>query len=130
MKSRLLIFLLERQRQFFAQGLVGGGFPGDFIGDFSVYKSIGENPFKIEFSHLSKNGYGKHKAGDGFFNSSTRLFAEKTITAKSTDFVIGGEYKKNEIGLQSVSPFFYDLNSQEAFGNFFCKKKFFTWIWI
>ena len=79
-------FSFGEAKTIFAQGLVGGGFPGDFIGDFSVYKSIGENPFKIEFSHFSKNGYGKHKAGDGFFNSSTRLFAEKTITAKKHRF--------------------------------------------
>lgn len=117
-------FSFGEAKSIFAQGLVGGGFPGDFIGDFSVYKSIGENPFKIEFSHLSKNGYGKHKAGDGFFDSKTRLFAEKTITAKNTDFIIGGEYKKNETGLQSASPFFYDLNSQEAFGNFSVRKNF------
>ena len=117
-------FSFEKAKTIFAQGLVGGGFPGDFIGDFSVYKSIGENPFKIEFSHLSNNSYGKHKAGDGFFDSNTRLFAEKTITVKNTDFIIGGEYKKKETGLQSVSPFFYDLNSQEAFGNFFVRKNF------
>ena len=117
-------FSFGEAKTIFAQGLVGVGFPGDFIGDFSVYKSIGENLFKIEFSHLSKNGYGKHKAGDGFFDSNTRLFAEKTITVKNTDFIIGGEYKKNETGLQSASLFFYDLNSQEAFGNFSVKKSF------
>lgn len=117
-------FSFGEAKSIFAQGLIGGGFPGDFIGDFSVYKSIGENPFKIEFSHLSKNGYGKHKAGDGFFDSSTNLFAEKTVTVENTDFIFSGSYKKNETGLQSRSPFFHGLNSQAAFGNFSIKKNF------
>lgn len=43
-------FLAGEHKNVYAQGLVGGGFPGDFIGDFSVYKASETDPFRIEFS--------------------------------------------------------------------------------
>ncbi len=109
-------FTFGENKNIFVQGLIGGGYPGDFIGDFSVYKSSGANPFKIEFSHLSRNGYGKHSAGNGFFDNGTRLFAEKTVGVYSSDLTFRGTYEKTGTGLQDVSTVFYDTNSQKMDG--------------
>ena len=42
-------FFTGENKNVYAQGLVGGGFPGDFIGDFSVFKDSNTDPFRIEF---------------------------------------------------------------------------------
>ena len=39
-------FFFGEKKNVYAQGILGGGFPGDFIGDFSVYKTSSSNPFK------------------------------------------------------------------------------------
>ncbi len=35
------------QRQIYAEGVIGGGYPAIFTGDFSVSKIFGDNPVKI-----------------------------------------------------------------------------------
>ncbi|MBQ0039146.1 MAG: hypothetical protein KBS64_01805 [Treponema sp.] len=107
-------FVSGDHKNVYAQGLVGGGFPGDFIGDFSVYKTEGTDPFRIDFSHFSRNGYGKHDGGDGFFDNGTKLYAEKSFRAMSSDFTIGGRYDRAGSGLQGKSDNFYDMNSQKV----------------
>ena len=37
----------------FIEGSVGGGYPGIFSGDFSVYRNEGAEPFSLKFSHLT-----------------------------------------------------------------------------
>lgn len=111
-------FFTGENKNVYAQGLVGGGFPGDFIGDFSVYKASNTDPFRIEFSHFSRNGYGKHTAADGFFDNGTKLYAEKSFRAIDSDFTFGGRYDKAGTGLQNENEHFYDLNSQKVSGVF------------
>ena len=110
-------FLAGEHKNVYAQGLVGGGFPGDFIGDFSVYKASETDPFRIEFSHFSRNGYGKNPAGKGYFDNGTKLYAEKTFQAISSDFTVSGKYDRSGTGLQERSSCFYDMNSQKVCGN-------------
>lgn len=111
-------FFTGENKNVYAQGLVGGGFPGDFIGDISVYKVSNVDPFRIDFSHFSRNGYGKHRAGNGFFDNGTKLYAEKSFRAISSDFTVGGRYDRSGTGLQGQSPNFHDLNSQKVTGCF------------
>ncbi|WP_407400389.1 hypothetical protein [Treponema sp.] len=107
-------FFSGENKNVYAQGLVGGGFPGDFIGEFSVYKASNSDPFRIEFSHFSRNGYGKHTAADGFFDNGTKLYAEKSFHAIDSDFTIGGRYDRAGTGLQGLNDHFYDMNSQKV----------------
>lgn len=111
-------FFTGENKNVYAQGLVGGGFPGDFIGDFSVFKDSNTDPFRIEFSHFSRNGYGKHTAGDGYFDNGTKLYAEKSFHAIESDLTIGGRYDRCCTGLQGLNAYFYDMNSQKVSGVF------------
>ncbi|MCQ2241102.1 hypothetical protein [Treponema sp.] len=111
-------FFSGDNKNVYAQGLVGGGFPGDFIGEFSVYKSSNTDPFRIEFSHFSRNGYGKHTAADGYFDNGTKLYAEKTFHAADSEFTFGGRYDRVGTGLQGLNDYFYDMNSQKVSGVF------------
>ena len=61
------------ERAVYAQGLLGAGYPGYFIGDFSIYKSSGDDPFLLQFTHTQSNGYGQKLAGDGFFDTDTTM---------------------------------------------------------
>ncbi|MDY4901670.1 MAG: hypothetical protein SO116_02205 [Treponema sp.] len=99
-------------KQIYAQGLIGGGFPGYFTGDFSVYKSSGAEPFLLRFSHLSQNGYGKHSARDGYFDSTTTLRGEKIFSVKNTMWNLSASYDRTTYGLQNKSPAFYEMNYQ------------------
>lgn len=109
-------FFFGEKKNVYAQGILGGGFPGDFIGDFSVYKTSSSNPFKIEFSHFSRNGYGKNTAGDGYFDNGTKLYAEKTFRVSGSDVSFAGKYDRAGTGLQERSQNFFDMTSQKVSG--------------
>src|SRR5574344_132949 len=96
----------------YAEGLIGAGYPGYFNGDFSIYKSSGDNPFKLQFSHVSANGYGTHAAADGFFDNNTALSGEKQITFKNTVFNLSASYDTMAHGMQSLSKCFFDNTKQ------------------
>src|SRR5574344_1671589 len=101
-------------RNVYAEGLIGGGYPGFFSGDFSVYKSSGDNPFRLRFSHESANGYGAHEAADGFFDSTTELSGNKQITFKNAVLNFGAAYNTITNGMQSLSPCFFDNTQQNV----------------
>lgn len=103
-------FSAASDRQIFARGVIGAGFPGFFIGDFSIYKSSGDNPFSLKFSHQSQDGYGKHDAVNGYFDRVTMLSGEKTITTKNFVFNFAASYDSSAYGLQEKSESFYDIN--------------------
>lgn len=111
-------FFSGENKNIYAKGIVGGGFPGDFIGDFSVYKSSNIDPFRIEFSHFSRNGYGKHSAADGYFDNGTKIYAEKSFRIANSDLTFGGRYDRAGTGLQKISDHFYDMISQKVSGVF------------
>lgn len=106
------------ERSVFAQGLIGAGLPGYFTGDFSIYKSAEQNPFSLEFYHLTQNGYGSNTAAEGFFNNNTFLKGNKSWSLNNFSFDFGGEYNTKTFGLQDESQIFYDLNSQTVDGIF------------
>lgn len=100
----------------FCQGLIGGGFPGYFVGDFSVYKETIDSPFSVDFHHLSRNGYGKLSAADGYFDMSTKLGGIKEFSVNSFDFDLGAGYETLTLGLQNSSNVFYQVTSQDIAG--------------
>lgn len=108
----------------FIEGSVGGGYPGIFSGDFSVYRNEGAEPFSLKFSHLTENGYGGHTASDGYSTSSTRLSGQKRFAfTDSLSLDIEGIYSTKADGLQGKSPLFYMLSNQNISG-----KADFAWI--
>ncbi len=113
----------DYQRAIYAEGLIGGGYPGFFLGDFSVYKSSGTDPFLLQFSHVSANGYGQNEASDGFFDSNTKLYGEKTFTFKSVESSTSVSYSTESYGLQGqCNPYFYNMTYQTVNAN-----EDFTW---
>lgn len=101
----------------FIEGAVGGGYPGLFSGVFSVYRNEGREPFSLDFSHQSENGYGLHSASAGFSNSSTKLSGKKTfVFADKFSLDLEGLYSTETDGLQGKSPLFYMLSNQNISG--------------
>ncbi|QTQ12365.1 hypothetical protein HRI96_09235 [Treponema parvum] len=105
-----------KEKDIFVEGLVGGGYPEFFTGDFSVYRSSGENPFSLGFFHESSAGYSRKDASDGFFDEMTKIYGDKTFTLPSSVWKFSGSYEKNGNGMQNVSPVFYDVSKRNLGG--------------
>ena len=102
----------------YLSGFFGGGFPGLFIGDFSIFKTSLKNPFTFHFLHSAHNGYGMNSPSDGFFDSLTRLDGEAVFNLTDTfSLKTRGLYHANTIGLQNRSPLFSSLSSQTVQGS-------------
>ncbi len=101
----------------YAEGLVGAGLQGSFTGDFSIYRSEGQSPFRLSFNHDRSTGYLNNNLSDGFFDSTTALSGEKDIVNDATKIVFSGFYKTTDNGLQSNSDSFYDMTRQVVNGN-------------
>lgn len=101
----------------YAEGVVGGGYPSFFTGNFSIYKSSGDNPFNLKFSHESANGYGQHSAADGFYDSTTELSGNKQISFNNTKVNLSALYNTKTDGLQSLSECFYSQTKQNVSAN-------------
>ncbi|OJF76708.1 MAG: hypothetical protein BKP49_05995 [Treponema sp. CETP13] len=97
----------------YLEGIIGGGYPGIFIGNFNVSQTIGDNPFSLSFLHEAINGYGSHNASEGYNNSETSLSGVKTFTL-SDKLAINGTalYNTSTWGLQSKSSYFYNMSRQ------------------
>jgi hypothetical protein len=104
------------EKSVYAEGLVGGGYPGFFTGDFSVYRTEGENPFRLDFSHESMNGYARESSSNGFFDSTTSLGGNKKLTVGNSQWNFTGSYKTADNGLQDNSDCFYDMTRQTVAG--------------
>ncbi len=105
------------KKDIYAEGLIGGGYPGFFTGDFSLYRSQGNNPFLLKFGHESASGYSRESLSDGFFDTSTDISGEKTFTGDKTVLNLKAAYKRSEDGLQDNSPVFYDMTKQLLSGS-------------
>lgn len=101
----------------FLEGAIGAGWPGFFSGDFSVYRNIGAEPFKLEFFHESVMGIGSHTAPDGYESQETRLFGEKQFALGETILLdAAAGYETRTDGLQGKNTGFYDISRQNISG--------------
>ena len=100
------------EKEVYAEGHLGGGFPGFFTGAFQLYKDSLSNPFTLNFSHLTNNGYGLKTASQGYFTNSTNFDGKKQISGKNMDINIQGAFSSSDIGLQQKSDAFYDISNQ------------------
>ena len=67
----------EPEKSVYAEGLIGGGYPMLFTGNISVFRSVGESPFKFVFDHDSAIGYSNHSVTDNYFDRTTKLEINK-----------------------------------------------------
>ncbi len=89
------------QKNIYAEGQIGGGYPASFIGDFQIARLYGADPFKIAFTHESSSGYAGHNLADGFNNAQTAIAIERDFIRKNIQWGFGASYKDESNGLQS-----------------------------
>ena len=100
------------EKSIYAEGLVGIGYPGFFIGNFSVYNQTGLNPFKISFGHETMNGYARNSRSSVFFDKNTSVSAEKTFSFAKGKFVASGLYNSLNDGLQNQNENMSDMTRE------------------
>lgn len=89
------------EKSIFAEGLIGGGYPTMFLGDFSMFRTIGDSPFKLGFSYNSAVGYAGHSLTDGFNDRTTKLTLEKSYHKNQFSWGFNGNYQAVSNGLQN-----------------------------
>ena len=117
------------EKDVYAEGIAGCGLPGFFIGNFSVYRQSGNNPFKISFMHEGASGYARNALTAGYFDRNTEISAEKTFTTNTMKFYMAGSYKTLADGMQNKvenisdvtkeimsASFLYDWKLPKGFG--------------
>ena len=100
----------KSEKTLFAEGLVGGGFPGLFKCDFSLFLLFGSEPFKLTFSHDSAEGYVGEPLTSNYFDRKTNLFLQKTFSKNDFSLSLDCEYNSSAEGLQNQFPLFTSLN--------------------
>lgn len=93
------------------------GLPAFFIGDFSIYRQTGKNPFRINFGHESANRYVWHPFSSGYFDRNTYLDVEKIFSTEKTKWVLAGKYNSVADGLQSKCDNMSDITKHELAAN-------------
>src|SRR5574344_484594 len=104
----------DQSQRTYAEGLIGGGYPGFFTGLFSLYRSTGPDPFRLTFSHAGTDGYARHSYSEGYFDTATAVGGEKTVTLKSLALKFGGSYDSSGDGLQNQEPDIYEVTRRAA----------------
>ena len=84
----------------YAEGLIGGGFPMMFTGNISVFRSVGESPFKFSFEHDSALCYSNHAITENFSDRTTKLEVDKSYKKNNFKWGANGVYKNTQDGLQ------------------------------
>lgn len=103
-------------KNIYAEGQLGGGYPSLFKGDFSVYRQD-ENPFTLEFHHNSQAGFAKKSLTQGYNTRDTSMSVERTFENKNVAFTFGGLYQSIGNGLQNKVINISDLNNDSVDGN-------------
>lgn len=99
------------EKNVYAEGQIGGGYPFLFLGDFSMYRATGDAPFSVTFRHRSSEDFARKKASDGFFSRNTAVTAEKAFKSTSAQNDFYAAYDTAAYGLQSHSTAFFDMVS-------------------
>ena len=89
------------QKDIYAEGTIGGGYPALFTGDFEVSRLYGADPFKISFAHESASGYAGHNLADSYSNHSTLISVEKDFIRSKLRWGFSGRYEDLGNGFQS-----------------------------
>ena len=103
------------QKDIYAEGVIGGGYPAAFTGTFEVSRLYGADPFKISFAHNSAAGFAGHHLADGYKNHSTLIGVEKDFIRSNISWGFAGHYEDLSDGLQSKTES-VAANNQDAVG--------------
>lgn len=106
------VLLEVKEKDVYAEGLTGCGMPGYFIGNFSIYRESGNNPFKISFMHEATSGYAGNSLTSGYFDRNTQVMAEKTFSTDSMKFHFDVAYKTIANGLQNKAENINDVTKE------------------
>lgn len=102
------------------EGVIGAGFPGFFVGKFSLFQNTGKHPFGIRFSHTAQNGLGSYSASDGYNKTDTALSADgRFLFSGERELAFAFGYDTSTDGLQKQSPLFYNTSRQSVDGSVF-----------
>jgi len=93
----------SQEKNIYAEGQAGGGYPFYFLGDFSIYRATGNSPFAIDFKHESVEGFADKDAENGYFTRDTSISARKAFNSAKGRHSLAGSYKTSDDGLQSAS---------------------------
>ena len=91
----------EKEKSIYAEGLIGGGFPTLFIGDFSLFRQAGNSPFKLSFSHDSAIGYSGESLTDSYSDRTTSIALDKSFKREKYNWGFGAAYNTESNGLQN-----------------------------
>lgn len=91
------------QKDIYAQGTIGGGYPASFTGDFEISRLYGADPFKVSFTHNSASGFAGHKLSEGYNQSLTSIALEKDFIRSNFRWGIAAGYEDSANGLQSLA---------------------------
>lgn len=92
------------QKNIFAEGKIGGGFPTLFTGEFSIFKIAAESPFKIYLLYDSAVGYANRALSDGFSDQTANFTVEKGYSKNNLNLNFGGGCNSFSNGLQNYQP--------------------------
>lgn len=105
------------EKSIYAEGLIGGGYPSLFTGNFSVFRLSGDSPFKLSFEHNSAIGYGNHSLTEGYSDRTTVLQVEKYFQKNQFNWGFNGAYSALANGLQNHYAGVTALNQDTYEGN-------------
>lgn len=103
---------VNTKKTVFAEGLFGAGYKGFYTGDFTVYRTETDNPFKLHFLSESGEGNNSHPASDGFFNRKSELTADISLKNNNACSTFSGGFKTKTEGFQSKSKVFFENTKQ------------------
>ena len=89
------------QKDIYAQGTIGGGYPASFTGDFEISRLYGADPFKISFAHESAAGFAGHDLAEGYNQTDTSIAVQKDFIRSKLRWGIAARYEDSGNGLQS-----------------------------
>ncbi len=104
----------EKNKAVYAQGEIGGGYPLCFDADLSVYKTGGNFPFELNFSHEGVEGFSGKKAEKGFFGRETAVSARADYFGEIGEHSFSASYETEDDGLQSKSDAYTDIVKHDA----------------
>lgn len=108
-----------KDKDIYAEGRIGGGYPAAFAGDFEISRIYGSNPFKISFNHESQGGFAGHSLTDGYNSKNTSINLQRDFISEKLSFGVAGRYEETGNGLQNKSDSISALTQEEicAFAN-------------
>ena len=116
--SKIISEQTQKDKDIYAQGELGAGYPFYFKGDFSIYRASGDSPFEIDFKHESAEGFARKKSNEGYFSWNTTVKGKKTLSDEKGTHKAEAEYKTSDDGLQLKSDSYSDMVKHTVFADF------------